>query len=391
MTDPLIQQYNAYAYPAPILDLDAYVRNGGRDLSDPATMRRKFWPKPVEPDALKILVAGCGTNQAAILAHCNPHCFVTGVDASLAAVENHRQLKAKHQLSNLYVSHSTLGDLDTIAAMQGKFDLIICTGVLHHMESPVMGLHALKRVLAPNGVMSLMVYGQHQRQGIYWVQEALRTLNAPRNESGIDLAKEVIKLLPEWHPAQFYLRQAPDLGTDAGLVDTLLNARDRAYSVPEVLRLVDECGLSFQTWLDRLYYTPSAVFPAGSPAIEAIESLPLRDQWHVVDLLTATIGAHRFVVCHPERNRAEFEPDFCGEAWLDYRPQRHPSLKVDGACLAREWQTLQLNADLPARVSAMDGEKTFRQLLSGLDSESLANYGEAFAYLYECDHIFVAI
>ncbi len=121
MTDPLIQQYNAYAYPAPILDLDAYVRNGGRDLSDPATMRRKFWPKPVEPVALRILVAGCGTNQAALLAYSNPDCFVMGVDASLAAVESHVRLKARHHLSNLRVAHLTLSDLDSIAAKEGAF------------------------------------------------------------------------------------------------------------------------------------------------------------------------------------------------------------------------------------------------------------------------------
>ncbi len=70
--DPLIAQYEQWVYPEPIADLDAYVAAGGRDYSDPSRLRWKIWPRAAVPAGLRILVAGCGANQAAILAKAKP-------------------------------------------------------------------------------------------------------------------------------------------------------------------------------------------------------------------------------------------------------------------------------------------------------------------------------
>ena len=65
------RQYEKWIYPVPIDDLEADRRAGTFDLSDPALFRRKLWPRPIEPANLKILVAGCGTMQAARIAFRN--------------------------------------------------------------------------------------------------------------------------------------------------------------------------------------------------------------------------------------------------------------------------------------------------------------------------------
>src|ERR1035437_1342799 len=121
--DPLIKQYEAFAYPRPITDMAQYFKAGGRDYSDPASMRRKLWPRRVEPDRLNILVAGCGANQAALLAYCNPKCRVTGIDLSDIALHNQESLKRRHALTNLTLQKRAVEAVETLSG--DKFDLIL--------------------------------------------------------------------------------------------------------------------------------------------------------------------------------------------------------------------------------------------------------------------------
>ena len=63
------------------------------------------------------------------------------------------------------------------------------------------------------------------------------------------MVKQAIAVLPQnLHPAaQLYLAIAPDLEFDAGLVDTFLHGRDRAYSVEDCL----ERGSPVPDWSSR--------------------------------------------------------------------------------------------------------------------------------------------
>jgi hypothetical protein len=69
ITDQVRQQYSAFRYPAPIMDIPAALESGYFLYSDPAKFSALIWPEGRPSDALRILVAGCGTNEAAIIAH----------------------------------------------------------------------------------------------------------------------------------------------------------------------------------------------------------------------------------------------------------------------------------------------------------------------------------
>lgn len=394
-TDPLIHQYEQWSYPAPIHDLKAYVSAGGHDLSDPSRIRRKLWPCPIEPDTLHILVAGCGANQAAVLAHANPQHHVVGIDLSTQAIDHHRKLKVKHGLANLELHQIAL---EEIGMLDRHFDLIISTGVLHHLREPATGLAALQRALAPHGVMSLMLYGKYARTGVYMVQEAMRAMGVQQNAPDLAFAKETVNQLPPWHAARPYQQSAPDIQYDAGFIDTFLNARDRAYSIPEIMELVAGAGLRFQSWLDGLHYSPSAIFPADSPIHDRIELLPLEQQWHVVDLLTQRIGAHRFLVCQADRPDNTMPPDLWAAVedgtWLDLVPHKHPDLRVtnqmDGTInLEREWHSIQLPPDEAMVFHRVDGTTPFRGLLQNTNDDSPEFLGGLFSELTEWGHIYV--
>lgn len=386
MKDVLVEQYENWVYPTPISNLDTYRAAGGHDLSDPSRMLRKIWPAPVEPACLNILVAGCGANQAAIIAHANPQHRVLGIDLSAEAIAHHQYLKRQHKLLNLELM--TLA-AEHVAGLGRQFDYIVTTGVLHHLVDPEAGLKALRDVLAPLGAISVMLYGFHARQGVYMLQEAMRTLGAGRDAAGVAFARDTIGNLPAWHHARSYLAQAPDLGYDAGLVDTVLNARDKAFTVPEIMLLLENSGLRFQAWLDELYYCPTAVFPPDAKIHDRIYDLPREQQWHVVDLLAQIAGAHRFLVCHPGRT----DNVIPAEIQIGSSPIRHPDLRVtcnaDGSGkLEREWHSIDLPKPDFSFFQKINGERTFADLFASEPAGDREHIAAVMGQLTDWGHLF---
>jgi SAM-dependent methyltransferase len=224
--DLVAKQYTAWCYPRPVPDLAAHAREGVYDASDPSLFRRRLWPRRTERDDLDILIAGCGTYQAAFYAFMNPHCRVTGIDLSETSLQHHLYLKERHELSNLTLCQMNLLD---VASLRQTFDYVVSTGVLHHLQDPDAGLRVLKSVLRPNGVMSVMVYGRYNRAGVYMLKDAFHRAGLQQDARSLDVIKATLAALPPWHHARSYLVTAPDLGYDSGLVDTFLHPVDRPY------------------------------------------------------------------------------------------------------------------------------------------------------------------
>src|SRR6201989_3037945 len=134
--DVVSQQYERHRYPQPIQDLEKWAANNW-ELFDPSHAHRILWPdRDYRPD-LDILIAGCGTNQAAVFAFNNPAAQVLAVDVSQPSLDHQQYLKDKHGLHNLQLKLLPIEELPTL---QHRFDLVVSTGVLHHMADPLTGL-----------------------------------------------------------------------------------------------------------------------------------------------------------------------------------------------------------------------------------------------------------
>ena len=77
-------QYNKYVYPKPVSDINLEIINKKiASLADPNYSWHLLWPeKEHQSSKLKILIAGCGSDQAAILAMCNSKHNFYGIDLS---------------------------------------------------------------------------------------------------------------------------------------------------------------------------------------------------------------------------------------------------------------------------------------------------------------------
>lgn len=361
VTARVARQYTAYAYPEAFEDLDVRVANGFADLGDPKLFGFMFWPEGRPDTPLRILVAGCGTVQASVLAYSNPQASVVGVDLSDVSLGHQRFLREKFGLTNLELFQ---GDILDIGRIGGQFDLIVSTGVLHHLADPDAGLKALASVLAPDGAMLVMVYGAVGRIGVYLLQDAFRRIGLQQTPEDIALIRTVLDATHRHHPVQAYRVKSDDLAYDSGIVDTFLHPQDRAYTVPQILAWAEGAGLGLQNWMENALYYPDAFV---SPALQArITALPEREQWAAVENLLAVLKRHSFTLRHPGKvHQVAFE----GGDWPQYRPRRFPDAELgrgtDGGCrILRDGVEFGVTEAEAVLFELLDGTRTIEQLMA---------------------------
>jgi SAM-dependent methyltransferase len=298
--DRIAAFYDRHPYPPPVADLAALAARTTTEAAD-RFGHHLIWPERLPGTARSILVAGCGTSQAARHALRNPDAEVVGIDVSTTSIEHTERLVEQHGIRNLTVHRLAIEDVDRLGR---RFDHIVCTGVLHHLVDPGAGLRALRRVMADRGAITLMVYGRYGRFGVYLLQEYCRRLGITTEPADIAELVETLRELPPDHPLSRLLRATKDFGDDDALADALLNPRDRAYSVPELLHLVDRSELRFGRWVRQATYLPDCGSISETPHARRIARLPAVEQYAAVELFRGTIDRHTAVLFAADDDRS---------------------------------------------------------------------------------------
>ena len=310
--------YDRYPYPQPLDSLEKY-----RQLWQDRQRRRAdyhlFWPARPYREDRSILIAGCGTSQAAKHALRWPEARVTGIDFSATSVRCTEVLKRRQTLNNLQVLQLPI---ERASELGTNFDQIVCTGVLHHLADPDAGLRALRDVLKLDGAMHLMVYAPYGRTGIYMLQEFCRRLGIHATDEGIRDLIVALKALPPGHPLESLLREAPDFRQEAALADALLHPQDRAYSVPQLFDFVNSGGLTFGRWVRQAPYSPRCGVMAHIPHTSRMVQLPMAEQYAAVELFRGTMVRHSAVVYRNDNLGGPQRVSFAGDAWPGYVPIR---------------------------------------------------------------------
>ena len=376
MSDPradvVARQYEKWTYPEPIQNLETWLRNNWQWF-DPSHSHRIFWPdQPYRPD-VDILVAGCGTNQAAVFAYNNPAAKVVAVDVSQPSLDHHRYLKDKYRLKNLELH---LLPVESAPTLGRTFDLIVSTGVLHHLADPPVGLRALAECLRSDGVIAVMLYARYGRTGVELLQSVFRELGLGQDEASLSLVKEAIASLSPSHPLQSYLSIATDLRFDAGLVDTFLHGRERSYTVDDCLELVHSAGLEFQDWFLKAPYYPPMLTDPQSEFYTAINALPDEQIWAVMERLRTLNGCHFFLASHPQRPKHGYRIDFSADEALGYVPLMRMRCGLAGEEIFRpEWR-LRLNPTHLAFAQHVDGTRSIRDIADRVAQSGFVSYGD---------------
>jgi 2-polyprenyl-3-methyl-5-hydroxy-6-metoxy-1,4-benzoquinol methylase len=312
--------YESHPYPAPIDNLERH-RELYRNPDRRRALSLLLWPTEQPQANREILVAGCGTSQAAIHALREPDARVTAIDISETSLRHTRDLQQKNGLRNLDLHRLAI---EEVGELGRTFDQIVCTGVLHHMADPDTGLRALRNVLMPGGAMHLMVYATYGRAGIYMMQEYCRLLGVGATEAELQDLGTMIGALSSDHPIAAVARQARDFRNPDALADALLHPQDRAYTVPELYAWLERCGLSFGRWFEQAPYLPRCGAMAGMPHAARLAALAPPLQHAAVELLRGTMTRHNFTAYRDDRLGTSEPITFDGDAWRNYVPLRLP-------------------------------------------------------------------
>jgi SAM-dependent methyltransferase len=395
--DVVSRQYERWRYPHPIQDLEAWVA-GEWQWYDPVHAHRVLWPdREYKPD-LDILIAGCGTNQAAIFAYTNPAAKVVAVDISRPSLDHQQYLKDKHGLGNLELHLLPIEELPTLGL---DFDLIVSTGVLHHLADPLAGMETLAGCLRPDGAIGVMLYAKYGRIGVELLQSVFRDLGLGQDEASVEMVKETISVLPPNHPVQSILKRArDDLQSDASLVDAFLHARERSYTVDDCIDLVTSAGLVFQGWLLKAPYYAHDWFAPANGLYSALNALPEAKLWSVMERVQISNALHFFMACRPDRPKESYTIDFSTEGSRDYVPLMRIGCGLSGAeIFRRNWRMSLNSAQLPF-VQHVDGRRTIREIAERVaqsgarrgDVADLEKFGrKLFQSLWRLDFVAMAL
>jgi SAM-dependent methyltransferase len=394
--DVVSRQYERWTYPQPVQDVEAWLGNHW-EWFEPSHAHRILWPnREYKPD-LDILIAGCGTNQAAVFAATNRAARVVAIDISRPSLHHQQYLKDKHGLSNLELHLLPIEELPTLGL---DFDLIVSTGVLHHLADPPAGVKALAGCLRRDGAIGVMLYAKYGRLGVELLESVFRDLGLRQDDASVRMVKETISMLGPEHPVQSYLKIAPDLQSDAGLVDTFLHGRERSYTVGDCIDLVTSAGLVFQAWLNKAPY----YLHDNAPSKElhaAVSALPETKQWSVMERLQTSNGCHMFIACRPDRPKEHYTIDFSTGDFLDYVPLMRLRCGISGADIFKPRWRMGLDAAQLAFVQLVDGRRTIREIAacvaqSGVSPHAgaaeLAEFGrKLFQSLWRLDFLAMAL
>ena len=313
--------YERHPYPAPVTDLNGYRERWANGQRRQAAFHL-LWPAESYRDDLEILVAGCGTSQAAKHAMRDPAARVSGIDISESSLQHTRGLQRKYGIDNLELHQLSLERIETLGR---RFDKIVCTGVLHHLPDPDAGLRALRAVLAPGGAMHVMVYAAYGRSGIYMLQEYCKTLGVRALDHELADLAATLDQLPNRHPLAHLLHQAKDFRSAPALADALLHPQDRAYTVLQLYAWLDRCALSFGRWTLQAPYLAQCGVVARTPHAGRLASLPAPQQHAALELFRGTMVKHEFVAYRDDRSGEAQPIRFDGDRWLGYVPVRMPA------------------------------------------------------------------
>ena len=387
VADEVRDFYNQHPYPPPVKELNGYRRQW-QDESRYADYHL-FWPKKPYREDIDILVAGCGTSQAARHAWRQPAARVVGIDVSATSIQETTKLKNKYGLTNLELQQLPI---EQVQKLDRRFDKIICTGVLHHLPDPDLGLRALRDVLRPDGAIHLMVYAEYGRAGIYMIQEYCRRLGIGTSEAEIAELAHTLMALPLDHPLARLLGESPDFRSKAALADALLNPQDRAYTVPQLFDFIEGAGLTFGRWLRQAPYLPYCGDLANTPHTARLAQLSDQEQYEAVELFRGTMLRHSAIVYWDDSPQAAQPIQFADEQWRHTIPHRLPRTIVvekklppgAAAVLINQSHTypdiyLPINHKEKRLVAAIDGQRSINKIIhhaAGKDADRVRAFFE---------------
>ena len=195
------------------------------------------------PDApARILVAGCGTGRHPVgTAQRFRDSSVLAVDLSLTSLAYAARKTRELGLSNIEYRQA---DLLALGSLAERFDVIECSGVLHHLKDPVAGWRTLCSLLRPGGVMRVGLYSEIARQHVVRAREFVATEGFAATPDGIRACRAAI-LARQSDPLLARVARGEDFYSLSGCRDLMFHVQEQRFTLPRIAGLLTDLGLDF--------------------------------------------------------------------------------------------------------------------------------------------------
>ena len=202
----------------------------------------------------KVLLAGCGTGNQVIMASRYKNAQITAIDLSSSSLAY-----AIRKVNEYHMSGVTFKQMDLLSTpkMGVIFDIIECSGVLHHMDKPAEGLSTLLQQLKPGGYIKLGLYSEIARKVIVEARKTIKKLgisSCPESIRGfrkkvLDGKVHDLLSLPEYVRDFYSLSECRDL---------CFHVQEHRYTIDTLKDLLDShdlafCGFILQGQIKKMY------------------------------------------------------------------------------------------------------------------------------------------
>ena len=296
ITKQVKEMYLKYPYPSPSREIS--------ETNELVNLLKIFEIENKEKiEKLKILDAGSGSGHRIInVAKYLKNCSFTGIDISENSLLIANELKNKEKIENIQFLQKNILDNNTEI---GKFDLILCMGVLHHLSDPNKGLQILSKMLNKNGMIFLYLYGKlggHKRMLNKELISIILEKNKIDYEEGIKIVRDIglNKFDYGWNLKCESIEEENSL-----IVDSLLHANETLYDSITIQDLFKKSGLFGYAVFGISVDTNGLLFDIGSKnnekllipqtniskklnsksALEKYELKSIREKYRILELL----------------------------------------------------------------------------------------------------------
>lgn len=231
------QQYEENPYPR-------WIHTAGQVTPIPIDqyLRDQFPTSPYAPlgktDTLDILVAGCGTGQIAIAsAQKYLGARVLAIDLSLSSLCYARRSAPAALAAQIDYAQA---DILKLAKIGRDFDVIDCSGVLHHMADPLEGWRILLTLLRPSGLMHLGFYSEAGRKDVAAARSFIAERGFGSTPAEIRRCRQELLKTPLASITRF-----TDFFSTSECRDLLFHVHEARMTIPAIKTFIGEQGLKF--------------------------------------------------------------------------------------------------------------------------------------------------